>query len=593
MLSFLFHMHQPDYRHPATGVPIMPWVRLHATRGYRDVPRIIRESGAQVTVNLVPTLIEQLEHYAAGGSDVHLDLCGRPADALAPAEQAWLLEHALHGSPRAFGWFAGWGALRARRHRGDAFSVSHLRDLQVWCNLAWFGATAIEDWPELRALRRKGEGFTEGDKAFVIACQRACVEGLRALYAALPDVAATPYAHPILPLLVNTGHAARNLGAFPDPGFVFPEDAAAQLAEGRRIVEGWTGREVRGLWPSEGSVSPEVVELAAAAGFHWFVSDELVLARSERAGAGAAWQVGPMRGLFRQHELSDRIGFVYADWPAEVAVADLLTRASAAGSELVVALDGENPWESYADAGAGFLRCLFAQAELTTCGALAAREPTGTVSRLHTGSWIGADFRIWIGHEDDRAAWRVLRAVREEFAAREASAPDAEGARRALWRAEASDWFWWYGPEFQTPFAGDFDRLFRAHLAEALRCMGAPPLPALESPLVGTLAPGSPPTGPVFPARSDFFAWNAAGWVSLTRGAMAAGPGWPALLEYGYDEAGALATRLVAPPGGVVAPGWRIEPLEADSVVLRSPEGLRVPEHGSYRLERPITRPGA
>ena len=43
----------------------------------------------------------------------------------------------------------------------------------------------------------------------------------------------------------------------------------------------------------------------------------------------------------------------------------------------------------------------------------------------------------------------------------------------------------------------------------------------------------------------------------------------------------------------MVAPGWRIEPLEADSVVLRSPEGLRVPEHGSYRLERPITRPGA
>lgn len=591
MLSFLFHMHQPDYRHPATGAPIMPWVRLHATRGYRDVPRIIAETGARVTVNLVPTLLEQLDHYAAGGSDVHLALCSRRAEELAPAERAWLVEHALHGSPRAFGWFPGWGALRARRERGDAFSVPQLRDLQVWCNLAWFGSTALEDWPELGELRRKGHGFSEADLALVLERQRACITGLRALYAVLPDVAATPYAHPILPLLVNTAHAARNLGPFPDPGFAFPEDADAQLREGRRVVEAWTGREVHGLWPSEGSVSPEVIELAAAAGFRWFVSDEMVLARSTRSGEGPAWRVGPMTGLFRQHELSDRVGFVYADWPAEAAVTDLLDRARAAGSDLVVALDGENPWESYRDAGAGFLRELFGRAELQSCGELAARPARGRVEQLHTGSWIGADFRIWIGHEDDRAAWRLLRQVREIFAARVAEAPDPEGARRALWRAEASDWFWWYGPEFQTPFAGEFDRLFRAHLVEVLRCLGAPPIAALESPLVATVTPGAPPTGVVRPERTDFFGWNGAGHLSLTRGAMAAGPGWPARLEYGFDAAGVLVTRLVPPPGGVVAPGWHVESAEEGAVVLFSPEGLRVPEHGSFRLERPAPRP--
>ncbi len=590
MLSFLFHMHQPDYRHPATGAPIMPWVRLHATRGYRDVPRLIHEAGAAVTVNLVPTLVEQLDQYAAGGSDVHLDLCSRPAESLTPGEAAWLVENGLHGSARAFGWFPGWGALRARRARGEAFGVSHLRDLQVWCNLAWFGSTAMEDWPALGELRQQGRGFGEADKDFVLGVQRSCIAGLRALYAALPEVSATPYAHPILPLLVNTAHAARNLGPFPDPGFVFPEDAEAQLREGRRVVEQWTGREVRGLWPSEGSVSPEVVELAAAAGFRWFVSDELVLARSQREGEGPTWQVGSMRGLFRQHELSDRMGFVYADASPAEAVSDLLARSH--GADVVVALDGENPWESFRDAGAGLLRELFARAPLQTCGDLAQRAATGTVEQLHTGSWIGADFRIWIGHDDDRAAWRLLRTVREEFSAREAGAPDAEGARRALWRAEASDWFWWYGPEFETPFAGEFDRLFRAHLAEALRCMGAPPMAELGVPLGSRPAPGQPPSGTVAPERDDFFGWNGAGWVALTRGAMAAGPGWPARLEYGFTSAGTLATRLVGAAGAAVEAGWRVEAEGPDAVVLWSPEGLRLPEHGCFRLERPCPRPG-
>jgi hypothetical protein len=34
-----------------------------------------------------------------------------------------------------------------------------------------------------------------------------------------------------------------------------------------------------------------------------------------------------------------------------------------------------------------------------------------------------------------------------------------------------------------------------------------------------------------------------------------------------------------------------VESAEEGAVVLFSPEGLRVPEHGSFRLERPAPRP--
>ncbi len=585
MLSILLHMHQPDYRHPRTGVPIMPWVRLHATRGYRDVARLILETGAQVTVNLVPTLLEQIDQYANGGSDIHLELCKRAADTLSAAEAGWLVQHGLHGSHRAFEWLSGWGALRARRDRGERFGTADLRDLQVWCNLSWFGATALEDFPALAELRRKGRGFSESDKAVVLDAQLVCIRELRGLYSRLPDVSASPYAHPILPLLVDSGHAARNLGPFDDPGFRHPQDALAQLVEGKRAVEAWIGHSVAGVWPSEGSVSPEAVECIAKAGFSWFATDSGVLERSDRRGHGPIWRVGGITGLFRDHGLSDRIGFVYADHEPVAAVDDLLHRTG--GRRILLALDGENPWESYEDAGAKFLRELFRRAPLRTCSSLAGEAATGVVDRIHTGSWIHADFRIWIGAEEDRAAWRLLRRVRELVADAGDAVPVE--AWRELWRAEASDWFWWYGPEFETPFAPEFDTLFRAHLAEVLRLIGAAPMPELDVPIKASANAVTAPVGEVFPDRDDVFAWQAAGRVLVQTGSMAPGPGWPSRVDYGWSG-GALAVRLVG-ADGVEVHGWRAE-LAEDTLVLVGPDGQRTPAHGAWRLLHSVVRPG-
>ncbi|MBM4391721.1 MAG: glycoside hydrolase [Deltaproteobacteria bacterium] len=589
MLTLLLHMHQPDYRHPATGQPIMPWVRLHATRGYRDVPRIVAASGARVTVNLVATLTEQVDRYVAGGSDLHLDLCRAPASDLADAERRWVLEHCFHGSPRAYGWFRAWGELRRRRDAGDHFTAQDLRDVQCWCNLAWFGATALEDMPELAELRRKARGFSEDDQSTILAAQARCLRELRPLYAALPEVSASPYAHPILPLLVNTAHARRCMDDLPDPGFAFPADALDQLRAGRDRVASWVGHEVAGTWPSEGSVSPEVVGLLAEAGFRWFATDEGILDRSDRSGKGPAWQVGPLVGLFRDRALSDRVGFTYADWPGERAAADLAGRV---GEGAVLVLDGENPWESYPDAGAGFLRALFAQVRTRTCGETA-REPSGRVSRLHTGSWIDANFRIWIGHEEDREAWRQLAAARALLGD---DAPAA--AREAMWRAEASDWTWWYGDDFDTPFAGEFDVLFRAHLRAVYAALGRAPPPSLDQPIKNFHCHVRAPVGDVAPGRDDHFAWSAGGHVDVTAGSMAPSPDFPTRLRYGW-EGRTLHLQ-------VDAPGWRLlldgrdvgGPSVAtvhDRTLLRvqllAPDGRRWPEGGHYVLPPPVERP--
>lgn len=567
MLSLLLHHHQPDYRDPRTGNPVMPWVRLHATRGYLDVATAIHQTGARVTVNLVPSLLDQLDHYAAGGSDVHLDVARRPADTLSPDEARWMRHNFFHGHPSIFEWFPVYGAIRRRQ---DALDTQGLRDLQVWSNLAWFGWAALARFPELGDLRRKGRNFSEQDKTQVLTIQARLLRELRQLHHGLPDVSATPYFHPILPLLVDTRHAARNLPHPVDPGFSAPEDALAQLVEGKARVEAWIDGKVHGCWPSEGSVSAEVVALIRQAGFQWFATDEGILARSQHeTGAPCdTWEVDGVRALFRSREGSDRIGFVYSTWDGKAAAADLLARL---GNRAILALDGENPWEAYRDAGRDFLHHLFSSARLRTCTD-AAKDPPKRIQALHTGSWIGANFAIWIGHADDVAAWRLLVDARRAWAA--AGFPAA--GRRSLHAAEGSDWFWWYGPEFETPFQDVFDALFRAHLRAVWASTGRPHPAALDRPVARRRGQGRPARAPL--GERGWFAVAGAGHVDIAAGSMAPGDGVPERLYYGH-RAGVLEL-WVDPP----LPGWHVV-RDGQEVHLQGPGGLRLPAEGGWRIE--------
>src|SRR5262252_3072022 len=128
----------------------------------------------------------------------------------------------------------------------------------------------------------------------------------------------------------------------------------------------------RGMWPSEGSVSFDVAQILSRCGVRWAASDEQVLAASQREGdadPSMPWNLPDAPGLdlvFRDHDLSDRVGFTYSGMSAGEAVGNLLgtlrQRAEARPGDagfVLVALDGENPWENYADAGADFLRTLY------------------------------------------------------------------------------------------------------------------------------------------------------------------------------------------------------------------------------------------
>ncbi len=94
---FLWHLHQPEYRDPASGQPLLPWVRLHATRAYTDMAAALeRHEKVRVVANWAPSLLLQLEAYAQGQTtDKDEALARRPVADLTPAERAHVVKESF------------------------------------------------------------------------------------------------------------------------------------------------------------------------------------------------------------------------------------------------------------------------------------------------------------------------------------------------------------------------------------------------------------------------------------------------------------------------------------------------------------------
>jgi hypothetical protein len=287
----------------------------------------------------------------------------------------------------------------------------------------------------------------------------------------------------------------------PRKRFQRPGDARLQIDRAIALHEATFGSRPSGMWPSEGSVSDEAVALIAEAGFKWIATDEDILARSLNVRVHERpellyrpyriGQAGPAV-LFRDHAMSDRIGFQYQSWDATAAANDFVAHVREAGrrfsrasggevATVSVILDGENAWEYYEGGGRPFLRALYkALSEAgdieTVTMAEAASGPAAPLPSIFPGSWINGDFYIWIGHRDDHRAWDQLSDARVMFDQRAELVP-AEARDRALEElliAEGSDWFWWYGDDHSSDHDADFDDLFRRHLRNAYAALGAP-----------------------------------------------------------------------------------------------------------------------
>ena len=529
-----WHMHQPDYRGPGGREYHLPWVYLHALKDYSDMAAHLEaQPQARAVVNFAPILLEQIEDYsnqilawqtqgqrirdpllaALAGPGLPLDNPSRRKliTACHKANKTHLIDRfpCLRELIDLADWFG-------RHHQADLYvNDQFLADLLVWYHLAWTGEHIRDNDQRIDSLQKKGRGFTPDDRAALVAIIGEQLNALIPRYWRLADqgrveLSFSPYAHPILPLLLDIRCAREALAdsVLPEvqsyPGG--EERARWHIRRGIATFERHFGHRPVGCWPGEGAISEPTLRLLEEEGLRWAASGQRVLHNSLRSYLGDGlpehWLTrhyslhqGRLQCFFRDDGLSDLIGFTYADWHAQDAVSNLIehmeriSQATQGHSHriLSIIMDGENAWEYYPHNASFFLPELYRRLanhphlELTTFARFLEGQPhpPPSLKRLVAGSWVYGTLSTWIGAADKNRAWDMLGAAKAAYdralATRIWSQVERERLELQLATCEGSDWFWWFGDDNPAEAVSDFERLYRLQLQQLYELLGETP----------------------------------------------------------------------------------------------------------------------
>lgn len=523
-----WHMHQPNYYDVANQLYHLPWTYLHGIKDYIDMAAHLEKAPkARVVVNFAPTLLEQLDDYVsqvqnylqnpatATISDPLLHALATPNLPDEPTKRFELIESCLRANQQHIiqrfkpfehlSKLADW--LKAKPEFVTYLDEQFLIDLLMWYHLGWMGETIRRQDQRVKALMDKEYHYNAEDRLQLLTIIGETLGSIVPRFKALADkgqveLSFTPYAHPIMPLLLDL-HSARE--AVPDASLPkdphYPggkERVIWHLHQGLAVFKKYFGRTPQGCWPSEGSVSEATVRLLESEmGIRWVATGQGVLTHSLHQSQQEGHPHYPYclhnsrtYCFFRDDGLSDNIGFRYANWHANDAVGDLLHHleniANAAphtGAKMVsMALDGENAWEYYPENGYYFLTELYERLanhpklEMTTfsdCLNIPAKE----LKRLVAGSWVYGSFSTWIGDKDKNRGWDMLIEAKKAYdEAYPNLSPERKAeAERQLAICEGSDWCWWFGDYNPSHSVELFDQLYRLHLTNLYKVLNKTP----------------------------------------------------------------------------------------------------------------------
>ena len=592
-LSIIWHQHQPLYfKDPETGVYQKPWVRLHAAKDYVDMAAILEQyPDIQATFNLTPSLLRQLLDLESGAADLYRVHTEVPATQLSGEQKAFIRDRFFDINPKIIARFPRYQEIADDQQNSDAWDAQTWLDLQVLFNLGWTDPDFLAAAP-LAGLVAQGRDFAEADKATVLAEHDRLIAEVIPLHRRLQDegrieVTMTPFFHPILPLLVDSTLARVAVSDIElPPRFSYPRDAVAQFQAGVDFYTELFGQPPAGMWPAEGAVAEEIVGMVSRGGIQWMASDEEVLARSlgQKSFGRDAREVvqepdllyrpyvvqdrpqdPELYVIFRDKVISDRVGFTYSGSEGLAAAQDFVQRildirarlaeGGASGPHLVgVILDGENAWEHYPNDGKEFLHNLYRLLEEEQAqGTIRTITPSDFISRfpeqpaidpLWAGSWVSPDYLTWIGEDEENRAWDYLGRVREFVEKRKKNLDEATLAAvmDAIYTAEGSDWFWWYGADQNSGDDGSFDLQFRLTLQRVYELMGEEVPTFLKVPVIPqtAVAPAAGASAIITPAMDGLAGedeWQGGGTYTEEGGVQAGPEQLVSQLWYGFDKA--------------------------------------------------------
>jgi len=525
-LVLCWHMHQPEYRDLQTGEFQLPWTYLHVIKDYVDmVAHLEAEPNAKAVVNFAPILLEQIEDYAKQVNCFlhdHIEMKDPLLAALAtsaiPAsidDRQELINNCMRANrERQIDRYPAFKNLvqMAEWVQSHADAMQYINsqfidDFLVWYHLAWMGETVKLSDTRVQRLIAKERNFTLHDRLEMIEIIGELLSKVICRYKALAtkgriELSVTPYAHPILPLLLDIKSTHEAMPGAPLPELdTYPggeERAKWHLKQGVATFKRFFGVTPEGCWPSEGAISTLTLKIIKEAGFSWTATGGQVLHNSlNLSGLGSDIGVHhpfQVKGtkipcFFRDDGLSDLIGFKYSKWHADDAVNDMIhhletiAENEADDSVVSIIMDGENAWEYFSDNGYHFLNAFYQrlanhpEIELTTFSeCLEDKVTVKELPKLMAGSWVYGTFSTWVGDPDKNRGWDMLGDAKWAFdkvlATGRLSKMQIMEAEFQLAVCEGSDWFWWFGDYNPGQAVSSFEKQFRLNLANLYYMIG-------------------------------------------------------------------------------------------------------------------------
>jgi len=452
------HMHQPDYLESLTGKIVLPWVRRHLLNGYYSIPALLLKSNFKANINFSGILLEQIKRYQNGEKDVFASYENAEPDTLGPSDIAFMVDR--FDVPSSFK-SERFSSIKEKFKKEGKLMPQEVLDLQVIFKLSSFAPLH----EEVIELKKKGRNFSKEEKNTLINLENHIIGHIFTLYKILVErgqveITVTPHHHPILPILVdiNVAKESKSDAIIPDLSTRFIEDIDEQVNRAITLCKEIFNTNINGMWPAEGGISYETIDLLKSYPIQWIGSDELIV-RPFGLNQGV-YEYNGMRLFLRNHVISDKIGFAYNKMDRKVAVEDLMENLQNSGL-LILILDGENPWEYYEDYGIGFLQEFFNRFDEKHTALGSEIQEAKRIEKIRPGSWINGYFDTWIGCEETNKAWSYLIEARRTLHTKEAF--------EELLKAEASDYFWWYSDLHKREINFDFDFLFRGRLIKAYK----------------------------------------------------------------------------------------------------------------------------
>lgn len=534
-IALLWHMHQPFYYDPLKGMFTMPWVRLHATKDYLDMLLLcLGYEKIKPVFNLTPSLILQIQMYLDGVPEFHIQLTLKDPKELTQSDKIIILKDFFMANwdtmIKPFPKYYELLSKRGKDSSEDAlkesiryFTNQDFMDLQVLFNLAWIDPYFREKDDFLKELVLKKSGYTNEEKTLLIKKHYEIMGQIFKEYSKAAkeekiEISTSPFFHPILPLLIDNYIAQQSdhSSKLPSMRFQYPQDAEKQIVDALNYIEKVFGVRPKGMWPSEGSISNNTLELMAQNDIIWTASDEQVLLNSLRKQQRMLTHLNAeqlyksyfysqnnknINIFFRDRRLSDDIGFVYSRMASQEAVNHFIKSLynirdnlnNLEDSIVSIILDGENAWEYYEQDGNTFLKLLYQTIDknpdfeiISYSDFLSNSNKKTYLNDIAPGSWINGNFKIWIGHPEDNEAWVYLTQARNEIEKNKEKIDetDLNEVMQYINIAEGSDWCWWYGDEHSTEFELEFDELFRNNLKMVYKILKIPYPPYLDVPIV-------------------------------------------------------------------------------------------------------------